>query len=644
MSFWNKVHRIALEDEVFLEKVWEYAEWLQDAHDVRWPDLYTNTTKACISEQRYERAFMWHLRLSPNLDPGSEEFGNMIKAFALEPDAELQEALRALYTTSVHRDLYDTLIPYIFAQGHSAVARRWRLLLLQHNDIPRSLAARPFLRYMIGYHKEHRLTDAEQTVAGLEQAQPAIVARSPSVNPQKHSDGNLREFMNRVHGKTFGIPEKTYSDRLGARWLASSWVSLDLAISVIYAFGVEEIGPLSLQSIAVRENTSKGVLERIEQLDQLHISLGPSNYAKAVKQLATEDDCETLRALVHSDIHPDIFDDLDLQRRFLASCVAVGDLRKYHLVILIRLAVAGGDVADFSNRLLRTALNDGRKDLVVSLLEEMSTRGIQLHPLTSHAISGHIITSVSPHPTDGPPEDVDFYIDLARRIAAKRWPLAAHAWQVILALLGRLDRLDEFEALCLEIVAGYEDITAAAKGTVNIHKYDVPDVMRASPERYPFHSVPRDLSLRHQSHPVHRIFDTRMQGYIIRWGLLQSLDHGKGPSQTLPDRERGDGSPAAYSVARGVRLLAILRDRGVRVPPKTVARQTMARLGDLYGPPDQRMQPRLLRTRRANPLGLAEAKALCDAAWGREPGLLPPLAQLEESVRDNRRSRFSDLK
>lgn len=621
--FWQTILNVAMGDEALLESVWEYAEWLYQEHGICWPNLYQTAVSYFISHRQDRDALRWHIRLSPNFGPEAPSFARMLQRFIKDPDPTVQDTLKSLYRLSVHRHLYDSLVPYLYAQGAHSSARKWRKFLLYHNDVPASLAARPFLRFLAGYFPRDLMVQTEFLAAGIDEpAKYKSDLPGNDVVPNK----SFRHLANKMHGRRFGIKEKTYNDALGARWFASSWISLDMAVEVVRILGVDRIGPLSLQSIALRERYADRILHRLDQLEMFNISIGTSSYAKAIRHFAAVDDYDALMDLLQTDMHPDIFDDLNIQRQILSAAVMLGDWKKYRLILAVRLAVSLDSVALASNAVLSACLESGNKQMTLGVLEDMSSRGVQVFPASSNAISMHIIKDVSPHARDVPPVDLQFYVALCRRIMAMRFPLATRALQTILFRLAREGHIDELERLSLEILQRYHSFQTSERATLNVHKFDVPDILKKESHYRSFQMIPRDLSLSHELHPIQLIFGKKLQHCVVRSGFARStLYRHQYDTVSLADPTQ----PADFGFARGIRLLALWKEKGVFVDNHALQKAIQLRLADLYGA-DWSANRRLRTAVRTNRLTLDEAKSLCDEAWGAE--ILPPGPELREAV------------
>lgn len=651
-AFWSVILRAAVTSDAFLQEVISYGEWLLESHGTPLPQLYTTVMSFMLANRPRIEVLRWHMTLSPSFGPEEVEFVEMLKKFITDPEPQMQETLRSLYSWSTHRKLYDILIPHLYNKGRAHLASRWRYLLVAHGDSPASLAARPFLRYLGAYYPQTQLSEEELSIAGLAlQGQERSGDRTAiqSLHAGAAIDGrNLSYLVNRVHGETFGIREKPYNDKLGSKWFASTWVPLDFAISVIYTMGINGIGPLSLQSIALREGNAQGVLHRMDQLHQLKIQLPNTNYVAAVRHYATVGDNEALQELLCCDIHPDIFDDEVAQKQLLNHCLTAEDWGTYQLLLKTKLAVTSHSVSASSDKFLQSCARQGNGPMALALLQGMCSRNLQPAPMTSHMLSSFVLQNLSPNAeVQDARQHVDLQVSLCRQLSTTRFPPAVEAWQTLLYRLGREQRLIDLERLSLDILRLFVNYTKSDTPMWISHMADIPQILRfESPYRY-FQKLPRDLSLSHEGHPIRQIFDKNLQAAIVRWGFTHTnySFEAEASAYAVLHGEAGESTePADFHFARGIRLLAMLRDQGLSIFNAAVRKQAVIRLRDLYrGGGDERYEwvggNQRLKTRRVrNQLSLLQAKKLCDLAWGKE--LLPSLPELmtvlENAMRDDK--------
>ncbi|KAI1648605.1 uncharacterized protein F4817DRAFT_333440 [Daldinia loculata] len=619
-AFWQTMLEAAVKsrENKFLTSVWIYSEWMYEMHGVKWPQLYSTVLSHFLRTHQHHQALQWQLRLTPNFYPGANEFASIIKQFANDQELYRTPILESLYIMNPDHQLYDILVPYLYDLGASRLAAQWRRTCIRHDDLPLAhVSARPFLRFLQGYFPQAPLHPEESIVVD-------------NLNFQSKEDAEKieisREFMNRVHGGTFGISVKNYNDRLGAKWLASSWVSLNTAISTISALGISEIGPLSLQSIALREGTSKGVLKRIEQLREHGISVIDSNYFRLVLYLAKVNDDELLLDLLHSDLHPDVFDDAELQSHLVVSTANSEDWRTHRLMLATRLAVMDKSTRQTANALAHTYILHKDRAGLSKLLDDMKAMEITLDSNQTSLIFDNLISEAKS--TFLPEDSLYFYLPICRQLAAMEIPVPICCWRKILFCLTRQSRVDDLEKLSIELADMFTSFQSSRPGFVPVHPEDIPEPMKkplSGVENLLGVYVPLDLPTQTPLHPLRQIFDNKLLGTIVRYSFYPSPKQSKEITPMQSHRQRH----IKFGGGRAVRLLRTLYDRGVLIEKPHLAALIKLRLITFYGPgyPTRRVWQ---VARANNSLTLKEMKSCLDEAWGEE--LLPPLETLQKEI------------
>lgn len=616
--FWATIVEAALRlgDEKFLNSVYLYAEFMGEVYDVQWPDLYVTMVPHFLRTQQPAEAVKWHLRLSPNFYPGSHEFIGIMQDFATDRTLSASFALQSLYIASPERRLYDAIVPYLYGRGESNLARHWRKVCLAQDDAPRVYApSRQFIRYLQGYFKNAHLHPREVA---------AVTDSTQSIPDEEQQIEVSREFMNQVHGKTFGFTAKTYNDKLGSRWFASSWVSLDFATSVVTALGVQEIGPLSLQSICLREGTSVGVLGRVAQLEIAGISIPDTGYAKTIQHFAKTGDDELLMRLLQCDIHPDVFDDIELQARLMESSAASGDLSTYTLLLASRLACVNDVTRVTVNTMLRMHLLKQNYRAVLHILDDVRGVGIVPDAKTCRAIFSWIHMEVSPRTTESNARQVKYALVICQRLSAMDAPVPVSCWSRIAYALGRNGRLEDLRSLTAELVDYYTTRQSSRPGFIAINKLDVPSTLTrplAGVDNLIGLYIPYDTPPSLPLHPLSRIFSSKWQTDFLRWSFRQMPQRPESSRMIVQQRT---------TVAKAIDTLRMLRERGIRVKVDNLRKALFIRLAELYGdsPAARNNQE---KSREANVFSLTEFKQMIDGAWGSE--LLPPVTELCEEIR-----------
>ncbi|KAF2971198.1 hypothetical protein GQX73_g2336 [Xylaria multiplex] len=621
-TFWRIMLEGALmsNDPSILEGIWVYSEWMFDLHQVKWPQLYVTIMKHLLRTHQHQKVLRWHLLLTPNFYPGLDDFTDIIKEFATDKELYRLDTLPSLYKTSPEKSLYTTLLPYLFDLGESQLARQWRRVFIRHGEVPLASApVRPLLRFLKGYHPNDTLTHEER----------AALTFTPE--PVKDDQLDLsREFMNRVHGQTFGITVKNYNDRLGAKWFASSWVSIDIAISTISTLGIEQIGPLSFQSIALRTKNSQDLLNRISQLREHGISVLESSYLHVILYLARQNDDELLRDLLQSDLHPDVFDDVSLQTQLIESATEISDWRTLRLLLVARLVVFERTARNVANNVLRLRFEKRSQDGVLQILEDMKSRNIPLNCEEADHIYESLIEDYKNGQRNLASGPATFYISVFRQLKSIGVPVPLSHWKLIMLSMARRGRLEDLEKLSVELVDMFLNSPSLRPGFVPLHVGDLPEAMRgplAGVENLLGVYIPQDLPSSHDHHPLRQLFDSKAITTMIESAFVAYPGQGFQAQHGAQPRQR---QSQASQITNMLRMLRILHERGAWLRFRKIKFVVTNCLVNIYGPTTPvDTQHRLMRT--SNALPLDEMKTLIDEAWGGK--LLPPLDELKTIIR-----------
>lgn len=597
--FWGKILAAALEDEYILDHVWAYAEWMYEDHAVKWPNLYVTVISAFLEQRQADKAILWNERLRPYWGLDSSGSLELLKRFITVSDWKVQRFLRHFYLESVREECYDELIPYLYEKGCFALANTWRQILHGKGDGPMSAASRTYLRLRAAYYHRNVLTESEVRAAGFDPHDSdgmITLRRAPcggyrfggvkmgfcSSRRTKRND-DMQYVINRVHGELYGIDEKLYDDALGARWFASRWLSIGATINTIETLGFNSIGPLSLQSIALREKTTSRINRRIEQLAASGISITESSYTRALRSFAADGDQDLLNLLLQSDIHPDVFDDIATQLEILKADAMTGNWEQYELIIAVRIAVSRSVIAALSDNLLRISLREDKRGLALRILDSCARSGQGSHysEHTVEVVAQYIMNRVSPNTWRERPR-VGFNLfqsTLLKRTIPGPYPLHVEAVRRVLFRLGRANHFEELALVCKMLGQRYHGIMTSEQHYITyLHKADVPTILHGESSSN-YLPVPHDLNIRIPIHPVRQIFDTKLQRGIVRWGFRSC--RYRGVRMDAPHAVE-HMEPKHFHFARGIRVLAILRDHRVVVNSKVVAAQATLRIAEQF--------------------------------------------------------------
>ncbi|KAK5995847.1 hypothetical protein PT974_04265 [Cladobotryum mycophilum] len=599
----DEVLRAALVMESRIAMLADVAQLLFARDNFKWPGLYMKVMHFFLERASYDAAVRWHTQLVPAFPPQADVFGALLASFVTNPTPRMQSTLSTLYVLSVERNLYDYIVPALFASGQSKLARTWRKKFTLFKDHPSTSKSRPFLRFLLSYYPSVQLTERELAVVGLDHQHAVADDNPPELAPEPLDSDT---------------PKGLHSDSVVARWFASTWTSVEFAINLAHRLGVRVIGPRALQSLALREQDLKDVTARIDQLEKLGIGISSQKYCNILVTFARNGEDELLSDLLHCDIHPDEFEDIETRQMLLAEATRQGDWKRERLFQGIEWIIETGPASRRLNTLLRSELANRSLTRARALLDRMGALKIDMSQKSAIKLLKRAFWGLGHHPYDrisrtNPYDPVlDRAVDVTRRIAHHDVAIPAQYWKVLLYNLGRSRRLSQLEQLALEIIRYY---SPPYGGLIPVHREDFPAAIDADEKQY----IPADLPFAHHEHPIRRIFNHQLQRRIVRWAFDQTL--AIEPDLPTLLNFKSTTTFAEFDVARGVRLLAQLRDQGVLIDTQVLRSSILSRiaLGHVPG----RLRD---RARDSNEVSVQHLNNMIEQAWGSK--IFPSLQNL----------------
>ena len=551
---WDQFIKFGWETSSIRQNVIIYARRLRSDTGQAWGKLYFKIISNCLEKPR--TAFSMHKRLHHEFPPTSEQLKQLF--FQAVSSKPAFAAFKGLYKDLKNRDMYDTIIPHLCRTKNYAYAIKWHNLLMRVKDLPSSSAAAEPLIYHLAIYAD--INRALKLVKAMVDAGVALAPITKSNDKAFMS----REIMNRHLGETHGIAPKVISDEFCARIFATTMFSIDTIISGLRFLGVDNIGPLSLRELVLREGPSPSVCRRrIDQLNNVGITLGDSTFCALVDSLASRGERQLLEDVVKCDMHTDAFEDEELQEALLMSYRLSGDHRQADRTLAILTARSSLDnkVTVYWNVLLRSALKRQDKDDTYQILEKMQELNIPVNAKTSHYVSSYLLSKrrTSRRPTKI--EDLPVVIAICQRILRTGGVLPPSAWTEILRRLGMMGHLIEFEKLALWLADWYSNPTERA-------------LQLSLFSQKKTEALPKNLPTNHPRHPLHIIFPAVAQQAIVAW----SFQHvGDVEQRVTKLRKKG------LTWRWGLELLGKLKQRNVTVIWSTVSKACRLRLIALFG-------------------------------------------------------------
>ncbi|PVH73620.1 hypothetical protein DL98DRAFT_519810 [Cadophora sp. DSE1049] len=599
-KLWHTFLALGLENPDVLEGIYQYSK-KNGLHSSLYPWIVGNF----LETHQGDAALKWHNRLSTFQKPNQFTFAKMCRRVIIK-EGDLG-TMKQIYNMLPHRNLYHKIIPLLCKSQKYKMAIHLHSFFCKHGDFPVSAkCAEPLVQYLATYDPPSARKITQDLVKG------GVSFASTLSQKLEESFKISRELMNVIHGETLHIPVKKYNDELGARWFATTWVSLDVAINAVHALGVQEIGPLSLQAIALRDPDPKAIVARIEQLKELGISIGTSLFSRAVKTFArhaSHGKLDLLDGLLNSDQHPDELENFRLQEALLESYAQEGDWTQYRRTLEIRLLASSSPEIDRRNIELRMIASSSDTSAALRGLEDMLLDGIPVKGQTislllKHTLPprrpGHRPMALGDH--DGGNGKTGLMQSIAMLKAIMRSGSYVHPnlWHEIIRRLGMLGHMRTLESLCIWLTMHY--------GPQNHN------LTESWLRRY---RVPAELPTSYGLHPICMLFPASLQQGIVEWGFIAS--HSQPAHRTHSSRLLATPTSleeTSLAMTSGISILKKLNSLGVHIERRSVRKAIFNRLVMYYGPGYSNR--RYNEHRKQTIVSLEEAAKQIDEALGGE--------------------------
>ena len=565
-QLWDLLIRAGFYDSGFLEEIVAYATCLKRSTGRSWPGMYYGVVSSALKKEA-DSAYSWHLKLRNDFPPAIGDYKRMFK---LSLDWGSSAHFRNMYRDTPLIGMYRTVIWHLCKSREMYdEALEWHDLLYDARDFPtRPTDTKPLLDHLAYIGDGDRL---EKVVGMLTEAKVGI---SNAVESFVRKDAPIsREIMNRQLGKVHGFGPKHLSDSFCARLFATRLFSVDTIISGLQMMAVEEIGPLSLREIAVRDNYDTGAIcHHTDSLKNAGISLDTSLFCAVVRSLAVENKRILLKSIVSCDLHPDAFADFDLQERLLAQYYQENDQRKIERTLAV--LTTGCSVPDLQmvrmNLILRCQITLGKAQKVLATLGEMKHTGIPVSIRSSRHLRVRWLSRREVGRGADETQELGIIIQASRMTMQSGRFVPIIAWREILRRLGMAGRLTEFQNLAFWLVDWYLSPVAKAALPRRITLSDHGDQLSLEKSE-PNRDTQRFLST---------LFTTSAQHAIVAWGFQHLVSRSSirrfKKASMVKDHPR-------FQWTWGLRLLYKLRERGVPISRSAVARICRHRLNILFG-------------------------------------------------------------
>ena len=561
---WISFLDLGFADQKSLDEIISYAITLKDRTGNGWEMLYYRIMRHCLGNPDgdvYHRHSLLHRRFPPTRKQYLSLFRHTINRVP-----QSQMLLQQMYKDLLFRDLYSPMMQYLFETQNYRAATDWHEFLIAQKDLPEDVQEyRPLFREMVLYGDPARLA------AMVHQMVEAKVPLPPFINDPTPMKPFTRELISQRLADTHGVVPKTLDDQFYARLFATKLFPVEAVIKVLPMLGADLIGPALLRELIVRVRCDlQTVQARIEQIREMGVSFSETIFCRLVLKLVETGNTALLESVATCDLHPDTFEDADLQESLLSNYDARGDQLQFDrsLAILMMHCPERYHKSHYWNIYLRLYLK--RKDIpaVSRTLDMMQASRVKVDRKSSAYVRISLMSrrrkSVRPLSFD----ELPLIINIWQGILRSGGTMPATVWVEILKRLGMVGKLEEYEKLALWLAEWYSASPARAYlGGL----FQAPVVVQARetatapPQPGHFVHIPGHLQTHHPNHPLRVLFPKAAQQSVVAWGFQHARIGGPGWRW-------------------GLYMLLKLRRYNVHIERETVAKACKLRLRSLFGP------------------------------------------------------------
>jgi hypothetical protein len=540
------------------------------------------------------------------------------------------DAFMDMYRTSNERNVYDEVVPALTARGLFTMAQHWHTLCTNRGDLPsQKVASEPAIQ---------KLTAAIANNSDPEARLVYIYAHS-----RNQQEPKLDAQLVRRHQGRDSAPVR-FDDSFCARMFATRSFSPDAIIKGLIMVGVNEIGPQAVRAMATNTNPISELPTRFEELKAAGIALQGSVFSLALERFASEKRWMLVRSILESDQHPDVYDDMAVQKTLLDYYVQQQDLKQIHRTLAI-LSLFHNDMSTESwNLLLQAQIKLFDPSRILEILQNMREKDIYVSEETLMMIKGILRPRQRGHnPGRSPRGRFDDLRFVARVFFMILEGGIGHIhpskWSEILRRYGMSNRFRELRRTVLRLFCWYAPQNESRFASIPRSPFlnIVTEKLRAQRPRdskFAYYDLPAFVTQKFRVHPLRFLFPPSFQQGLVVWGFRQGLLPNAPTEQSMfspipakkhyRHRFQRSGILRRLDWSVGLKHLVELRDLGLQIHPHTVVKALQAMFINLFG----RRRSNVIENRkmhRANTIPYVEFVREVNNIWGaplfREPQL-----------------------
>lgn len=501
-------------DHVVVEELLEYAVDLRK----RTGRVYSRLYEVCMARwlpdsKDHRRALSYHRIIRRELQQEKLPLRHIARICKGRLDKAMYDTLLDMYQDSNEADLYDQVVPELYHLPDRAM--RWHTACILKGDVP---------------SPEVATSSALQTLLKRNAAfsEDGVPEQHQEIDPQMDQD-----LLRRMRGRD-SAPVR-FEDSFSARMFATKALTPDAVIKGLALVGVNEVGPLTIRTMASRTDPITDLPARFEELRAAGIALQGCVFSLALEKFAKEEQFSLVRSMLESDLHPDVYGDAELQMKLLDYYIKHEDWQQVHRTLAVSTLFYLDHASHAWNTLLQAHITACVPEAIFHALKTMAQHHIIVSSVTLNMLRRHVLRPrrKTRRPISRTDDRLRGFDDL-RFVAQMYMFILEHRmadipptmWHEIMRRFGMTSRMRELRRLVHWLFCWY-----APRGSMPLSQMRKPGFLEPATERLrlsnPTHrEVWRPLTTigqTHKDHPLRQLFPDRLQQALIIWGARAGL-------------------------------------------------------------------------------------------------------------------------
>ncbi|KAL6249828.1 hypothetical protein RBB50_003684 [Rhinocladiella similis] len=434
-------------DYPFLASVWKGAI----THKMFRPALFAEVVGASLEGEQPENASKvarWLVEPQYRIYRGRED---LLSAFSAACRSTTASALREfcnVYDLVPNAHIYDEIIPGLWESNRASDAFMMHDYLITKRDLPTGFEVLvPFIRHLAAQNKQLGNFLGPLNAAG---ASFEAQARREWSRAKSRAIGLSPDSMNIVASNAVGVAPKKLSDEFIARAFATRAFSFDFAVNSLRLIGLIEVGPHAVREMAITAHNNTMLQARFEKLKELEIDLGSSSFGQIIKRLCYSNQWEMIQSIINTDMHHEVFEDLELQEKLLVEYCRTKDWKQINRTLTILCKGECNEEAKARSAVLmvKSMLLLGDWHAAAALSKNLKARGKDMTLVLPSAISRILrITRVTQLIRSEGLDQTAFLTGMLQNLLVSGSSFPLKYWRGPLRALGLTGRIKELEAL-----------------------------------------------------------------------------------------------------------------------------------------------------------------------------------------------------